>query len=679
MAEEESPLITALPPASDPFTYLTIVEYNLSVQTLPLLHKVLQDAALTTNIGWDLVHLLVPYLPDSGECLHDVARLGNPREVILKVTESLRLIEYEDDDEDSDVHHDTHGGAEDVLSAESSTYPLKTAPMETDILRAGSTQAVELPPPLPLSVSQFVALLSMLAILHTRIKSKQPSRFLSTSLQAILASFSNSVSHRGEMIQAIVRTVKAISGTKRPALPNRQSSSMLSTSRQLQTDAPAGDPEALNDSQSTPDEKALQVKLLQSFITHVAEEYLLNLSSGTDDVPGLAWCSRMMEKLHPERTVPETKQFARRFADEEDLHRRLDAVGQLVNLAQDLKLTDEELLHAATSIEHVPAKGGGDEDAPPDSSEEISLSRLGSLLLYTARQVSSTLYDRPETKSSVPFAIFPDHHEILENCLAAPNHGAGSLGTEPEALIDAVLALAIVALEHDAIGEPKSDTQFNEYLQITALLSSNCPSPNLRGHAHYVASTILRSQPDENVRLSFIRDTLEDCPFENLKVSAVGWIKGETIEANPFTAQAPSTEATSNSQRSIFASPFALDSLAPHLFPSLRTDLLSAPPKQAWLTFQTNLSFYLASLNFLYFLFCAKHIHSPLDIFDLWKDNDIAASFLQPLREAQERFKKEMSGVGSLVEEKTDETEAELKLLDETLQRVTNAARLLDG
>ena len=90
-------------------------------------------------------------------------------------------------------------------------------------------------------------------------------------------------------------------------------------------------------------------------------------------------------------------------------------------------------------------------------------------------------------------------------------------------------------LERDSIGEPSSDEQFNEYLQLTALLSANCPSPNLRGHAHFVTSTILRSHPDENVRLAFIRDTLESCPFESLKVSAVGWIKGETIEANPPT------------------------------------------------------------------------------------------------------------------------------------------------
>ena len=57
--EDESPLITALPPQTDYISYLTIIEHYLSEDTLPILHKVLQDEKLTTNIGWDLVHLLV--------------------------------------------------------------------------------------------------------------------------------------------------------------------------------------------------------------------------------------------------------------------------------------------------------------------------------------------------------------------------------------------------------------------------------------------------------------------------------------------------------------------------------------------------------------------------------------------------------------------------------------------
>lgn len=668
--DNESPLIKALPPETDYISYLTIVEHYLTEENLPILHKVLQDETLTTNIGWDLVHLLVPLLPASTPCLQDIARLGNPREVILKVTESLRLIDYEGLDEpEEDDDDDAEAGA-------SRHQPLKTAPTASGQGRPGSSQAVELPPPLPLPVNQFTALLSMLAVLQNRIKTKFPSRFLSTTLQAILASFSSAVSHREEMVEAIVKCVKAVRGISRPTLPSRKSSGMLqSFSSVEQTKGEASkegaDPEAAPVQDNSPEETAIQNKLLQSFITHVLEEYLLNLSP-SDDIPGLAWCTRLLEKVQPERIIPHTETLSSRFANEERLHRRIDAVGQLVTLAKDLQLSDSDLIAAAITVEAVPTNLGSEDD-PPNSASDIPLSRVGSLLLYTARQASSILYNLPtKDPSSPPFAIFPDHHELLKNCLSSPESGTGTLGTEPYALIDASLALGLISLEHDAIGQPQTDEDFNQYLQLISLLSSNCPSPNLRGHAHYLASTVLRSHPDESVRLAFIRDTLEHCPFENLKVSAVGWIKGETIEANPPTQPSAPPPPT---HRSIFAQPLALDSLSPYLFPSLAADLLTPSVQEAHQTFAANLSFYLASLNFLYLLLCARHLHEALGIADLWKDNDVAGSFMQPLREAGKRFGAEEGGdvaEGLMVDA------AELNVLDEALERVTRAVGLLN-
>ncbi|KAK3691566.1 YAP1-binding protein 1 [Vermiconidia calcicola] len=685
MAEKESPLIQALPPESDYYTYLTIVEYNLSQESLPILHRVLQDETLTTNIGWDLVQLLVPYLPESEQCLHDIARLGNPREVILKATESLRLIEYSDAEGSDDGEQPVGPGATDArVRADSSTYPLKTAQTFGKGEGSGSTQAVELPPPLPLATSQFIYLLSMLSTLHGRIKTKNPSRFLSTTLQAILASFSNSATHREEMVRAIVPTVKAVAGAKGPTLPNRRSSGMLGRSPHLNINAPASDPEALEDSEVTPQERSMQRRLLQSFISHVVEEYLLNVPSTDDDVPGMAWSSRVMEKMHPERIIPETDTLTARFAKQEQYHRRIDAVGQLVTLAQDLNLTDEDLLAAAIAVEKMPERRGDDEDDPPSSADDIPLSRLGSLMLYTARQASSILYDASTLFTGPPFAIFPDHHELVKHCLSSPEQGTGTLGSEPEALIDAILALGIVTLEHDAIGEPASDEQFNEYLQTTALLSSNCPSPNLRGHAHYLTSTILRSHPDDAARLAFVKDTLEHCPFENLKVSAVGWVKGETIEANPPTVQSGShqrdhTGSQGPASSSVFATPIALDSLSPFLFPSLQADLLTTPVHDAWITYLSNLSFYLASLNFLYLLLCAKHVHESLLVHDLWNNTDMAGSFLQPLRDASKRFLEAMERGGELVDEKSEEVLAEMNVLNDALERVTGAVKFLNA
>ncbi|GAB7365454.1 hypothetical protein MBLNU230_g6527t1 [Neophaeotheca triangularis] len=684
MADEESPLIQALPPASDYLTYLTIVEYNLNEESLPILHKVLQDEKLTTNIGWDLVHLLVPLLPASEECLLDIARLGNPREVILKVTESLRLIDYEGlEGEQLDEAQDAAAGAQgDGFGSSPPRRPTRTASIDeggVPLPGSSSTQAAEVPPPAPLPVNQFLALLSMLAILQPRIKTKYPSRFLSTTLQAILASFSAALSHREEMVVAIAKLVKSMSGIQRPTLPSRKSSGMLNSFKGAGAQS-ASDPEAAAAVDTSPEELAIQTKLLQSFITHIIEEYLLEQPT-EDDVPGMAWASRLMEKMHPERHPWRSDKMPlnERFAKERALSRRIDALGQLVTLARDMKLKDETLLQATVAKEKAGLEGI-DEEEPPTSADDVPLSRIGSLLLYVARQASLVLYDQP-APAMQDFAIFPRHKNLFKQCMSSPEKGQGTLGTEPQALIDAILALGLLCVENDAVGEPSSDEEFMEYLQVVALLSSNCPSPNLRGHAHYLTSTVLRSQPDERVRLSFIRDTLEHCPFENLKTSAVGWIKGETIEANPPTPLPGHSHTTSEQgeERSVFATSHALDSLAPFLFPSLQADLVTAPVQEAWMTFRSNFSFYLASLNFIYLLLSAKHLHQPLGISDLWTNNDVAGSFLQPLRECSVRFQQETAPGRELEDAKDESVNAELALLDETVAAVTKAVGKLNS
>ncbi|KAF1826964.1 DUF1760-domain-containing protein [Dissoconium aciculare CBS 342.82] len=670
MTDKPNPLIDALPPKSDYLTYLTIVEYNLNVENLPTLHDVLQDEALTTNIGWDLVHLLVPLLPESEHCLQDVANLGNPREVILKVTESLRLIDYEniqipeslaDQDDEDDIR----------ARADASSYPLKTSlPVgKSEVPGSEQSQAVEAAPPLPLPINQFIALLSMLPILHRRIKTKYPSRFLSTSLQAVLASFSNASSNREEIVDAIVRMVKTMSGVHRPLLPARRSSNMINTTTSAAAKTGA-DPEGGESSTPAAEDSAIQNKLFQAFVTHVMEEYMLNLPR-QDGVSGMAWCSRIMEKLYPDRQVLRAQSFTDRFHTDESLEKIADAVGNLTALAKDLRISDQDLLEVAITVEKLPAHTG-DEEEPPKSAEDIPLSRLGSLLLYAARRSSNVLYDGA-SRDRASFSLFPDHHELIKNCLASPELGAGQLGTEPEALIDSVLALSLVCLEGDSIGVPNSDDDFNHYLQTIAFLSSNCPDANLRGHAHYITTTVLRSQPNDRVRLDFIRDTLEHCPYENLKVSAVGWIKGETIESNPPSP----TPEHDHSERSIFASPYALDSLGAYLFPAIQALGPDAHIGDAWIDFQVNVSFYLASLNFLYLLLTAGHLHQRLDIPDLWSNNDVPGSFLQPLRNLATQFQAELKEGGALASESSGSVLAELQLLDETIQKVTKAASRL--
>jgi hypothetical protein len=280
----------SLPPATDYLTYLTILESHLTPEILPSLDEILQDATLTQNIGWDLIQLLIP-LPGSETCLKTIARLGNPREVVLKVTEALRLLNTEDEEE-----VDVHTGDVDKL-------PLNNG-------EGSSKHASE-----PREVDKFCTLVSLLATLHPRIKTKYPSRFLSTSLIAILASYHPS----DQATLAVIAFLHSLSGKKRPPLPQRQSSLSISVHLDPKADTTAPDPEATAEE---PQEGAIQEKLLQSFVTHVLEVYI--------NATGLEWTARLQEHFDPGKVVPRRKSFGEAFREDPVLIDRDMIVGQLV-------------------------------------------------------------------------------------------------------------------------------------------------------------------------------------------------------------------------------------------------------------------------------------------------------------------------------------------------------------
>ena len=667
-----NPLIEALPPATDYLTYLTLIEQVLTEDNLPTLHQVLQDKELTVNIGWDLVHILLPLLPSSEECLQDVAAKGNPREVILKVTEALRLLEFESPDQDSDEDEAqaepgaSSSGKAAVSTGESTTFPV---PSETVL------------PPLP--VLKFEVLLDLLTTLHSRVKAKYPSRFLATSLQAVLTAYNRATSHRDELTLLTIKLIKTLSGTKRPHLPPRTpSGNLLQRTISNRTEP---DPEAQNEP-PTADEQTLTNRLLQSFLTHIIEDYILTLSS-EDDVPGFAWSSRLMEKYEPSRIIPGKKTYASRFSDEDILKSRAAIVGQMVALAQDLGLKTSELVSTVMDPETEKQGIPGEEDEPPNSAEDIPLSKTGALLLYTARTVKQELYTNVSSDDAPFIHIFPDHSAILQNYVGVI--GQQTIGLEPEALLDAVLALGLIALEKNAVGEPADDEAFAKYLQTTSLISANTPSPSLRGHAHYLTSTILRSHPSSIVRLSFIRDTLEHCPYENLKASAVTWLKGETLEANSNIPPGVSSSTHDDSHddaededASVFATPVALHTTAPFLFPDLTSTYGDMKDLgETFMQFRQELGFYLAALNFYYLLLSAKPLHEVLDIRSLHKDSKLDEHYLAPLEEAVKRFKAELETNGELVGDESEEwvgqARGEVELLEHVIRRVETAGKTL--
>lgn len=299
---EEDPLIQALPPATDYLTYLTLLEYQLTPARLPILHRLLQDEVLTTNIGWDLVNILLPMLPESQECLKDVARLGNPREVILRVCDALmQLHPAEDDEDDSDKQ----------LEVE--------AELEGAAVEGGQSERT-----LPLHVIKFNTLLAMLSTLHSRIQTKSPSRFLATSLQAILEAYTSMPTN--ETTIALLEFLRDVSPTKRPPPPPRAASDST-VLRVAEASAPDPEAEATTPSPAKDDESALTRRFLQFGLVELLKSYLLSCSGPMD--PGMSWAIRLQEKLHPEARLPGAASPSSVYVDDKKLGERDSIIAKI--------------------------------------------------------------------------------------------------------------------------------------------------------------------------------------------------------------------------------------------------------------------------------------------------------------------------------------------------------------
>ena len=183
------------------------------------------------------------------------------------------------------------------------------------------------------------------------------------------------------------------------------------------------------------------------------------------------------------------------------------------------------------------------------------------------------------------------------------------------------------------------------------------------------------------VRLAFIRDTLEHCPFENLKASAVGWFKDETIVANctPQSAQPPNIKDLrtdkAKKETSIFSTPVALDTLTPFLFPDLQSALATPPLLDAWNAFKAGFSFYLASLNLYYFLLVATYLPESLDISTVRSKHDVDRIYLKPLKQALKRFSESLGEIEAAEGGECGAVEAHLRILGDALERVAGAAK----
>ncbi|MCJ1249013.1 hypothetical protein MMC30_006234 [Trapelia coarctata] len=633
---DENPLIKALPPATDYLTYLTIVEYNLTKERLPVLHGILQDTELTSNIGWDLVQILLPLLPESEECLHVVAKLGNPREVILKATELLESVGKEAEDYDEEKEE---GRGKDGQETGPTSYMLP-------------------------SVLQFTTLLRVISILHPRIKTKQPSRFLATTIEAILPAYAR-LGHSPSATQAVLSLMDSLSRANRPQLPPRVSESTVPLAS---TGESAPDPEASSTLIVDEDESLLQSSLLQSFLTHVTEIYVDSLPPVADS-SGMAWSARVYEILHPEKIVPFRISVVSQFKENADLRERDETVLQLLNRAQyGLSLDWGEVMWTAKLPESEFLKHS--EMAHLGLSPPSLVASRGGIMYLLAAQTLLRLLDSTEK-----YGLDVLYPETVRSYIG--DSELDGIGTEPLPLIDSVLALGFPALHDDEGHSNKmSDVDFHKYLQRLSLLSANTPASNLRFNAHVLTSAILHAHPSPQIRYNFIRDTLQHCPYESLKVSAVGWLKDEILAAagpkqSDHVTERPRESkqdlTTTQADSTLFSKPETLLDICLLVFPSAAVRDLGDIPE-----FLLQVPFFLASLNLLYLLCSSVVLREKLDVSRVIDLVGLDAEFVMPLVQVTGDFKEVLLGqdggggdAGAAL--------ADIELLEDALGRVRGA------
>lgn len=303
------------------------------------------------------------------------------------------------------------------------------------------------------------------------------------------------------------------------------------------------------------------------------------------------------------------------------------------SLARDLKLDAEDLLSTITKPDELDLD---EEQELPSSASDVPLSKTGSIYILATMAASSTLFNAP---ASLPcLSLVPDFAGILASSLG--DSATGSTGAESETLIDTVLFLGflIINSQPKISADKDSDHVVTNILQRLSLLSANMPSPVLRYHAHLLTSSILHLNPSETSRLAFIRDTLEHCPFENLKASAIGWLKDEILAAE----KAEQSKKDSNDEDSIFTTAAALNTLAPFIFLSPEKLIEGQSIPDSYATFQAHQPFYLAVLNLLYLLLTSATLSSRLQMTEVAKQNDLPR-FLDTLMQVSKIFQSHIS------------------------------------
>ena len=266
-----------------------------------------------------------------------------------------------------------------------------------------------------------------------------------------------------------------------------------------------------------------------------------------------------------------------------------------------------------------------------------------------------------------------------DHCLIIETFADVTRTSEPQAssVLDSVLLLGWAALTWNGgfshFYDDDKEAFFN-YLNQLNMISACTPHAHLRHQYHIYSSIILHSNQSSQIRLNYVKDTLENCPFPNLKVSAIGWLKGEIASAfnlGPaisfnFTKFLACSQLQGQ-EDNVFATPNALSSTAPYLFAT------PSNPDDADLI--SNLPFWVASVNLLYLLHSSHCVYNGLKVADLGQDSDLFTKFVPRL----ESIVKHTLNMEVRIPSTTDEAKylVNVYALEDSLKRLENAITML--
>lgn len=252
-----------------------------------------------------------------------------------------------------------------------------------------------------------------------------------------------------------------------------------------------------------------------------------------------------------------------------------------------------------------------------DSPQPLRLSKGGTLCLIAACCARKSW----STKANTETLSFATHDRITTAVLGDPQ-----IGINPdvsEAVVDAILRTGWAA----ATSIPRAfdfGNVFNTYLQKLSALAATQSSPVLRQHSYLLTTHVLQSNSSSLARLSFIRDTLQFCPYRNLKEVSIGWLRDEYAKFS-YTTQSRESKHNGATNANVLADSRALRDIL--------TSLCEAGEPMSAETLFVNDTFYQAALSLVFVLCSSKNLPDTLDVATVLHEVKLEARLLTPLEE----------------------------------------------